>query len=303
MKKITFLSIATIFLFGFSLKAQESEEETIQVNDSLMMIAYVQYVDSLRNTLDFKYGEVQLGNDIATLKIPKGYKFVDRDDANVILGDLWNNPTDNSTLGMLLLEDDDLLSTDTYAIEISYEEEGYIEDDDAEDIDYDDLLEEMQKDAKEANPMRIAQGYGTIEIVGWASPPYYDAANKKLHWAKELHFEDYETNTLNYNIRVLGRKGFLTMNVIGDMDVLPNVKENLNPVLASVDFNKGYRYSDFNPDYDEVAAYGIGGLIAGKVLAKAGFFAILLKFWKFIAIGAVGAFGAFKKRLFGNKES
>ena len=42
-------------------------------------------------------------------------------------------------------------------------------------------------------------------------------------------------------------------------------------------------YSEFNPDIDTVAAYGIGGLIAGKVLAKAGVLAaglvLLKKFW------------------------
>ncbi|TYA89160.1 DUF2167 domain-containing protein, partial [Seonamhaeicola marinus] len=62
------------------------------------------------------------------------------------------------------------------------------------------------------------------------------------------------------------------------------------------------RYSDFNPDIDQVAAYGIGGLIAGKILAKAGFFAVILKFWKFIAIGAVALFSSFRKKIFGNKK-
>ena len=145
-------------------------------------------------------------------------------------------------------------------------------------------------------------GYDGIELIGWAQPPYYDNTTKKLHWAKELHFEHYETNTLNYNIRVLGRKGFLTMNVIGEMNVLPMVQNDLDPILSSVEFNEGNRYADFNPDIDTVAAYGIGGLIAGKILAKAGFFALILKFWKVIAIGVVGAFGIFKKKIFGSKS-
>ena len=38
--------------------------------------------------------------------------------------------------------------------------------------------------------------------------------------------------------------------------------------------------ADFDSKIDNVAAWTIGGLVAGKVLAKAGFFAIILKFIK-----------------------
>jgi uncharacterized membrane-anchored protein len=40
---------------------------------------------------------------------------------------------------------------------------------------------------------------------------------------------------------------------------------------------------------DEVAAWTVGGLVAGKVMAKAGFFVVLLKFWKVIALAVAGA--------------
>jgi uncharacterized membrane-anchored protein len=169
-------------------------------------------------------------------------------------------------------------------------------------LDYDDLLEEMQEDIKESNPQRTAQGYPTMELVGWASTPYYDQENKKLHWAKELKFEDTEVNTLNYNIRVLGRKGYLNLNAIGDINMLEAFNADRDNILHSVEFTPGNRYSDFNPDIDKVAAYGIGGLIAGKILAKAGFFALILKFWKFIAIGAVALFSGFRKKLFGGSK-
>ena len=169
--------------------------------------------------------------------------------------------------------------------------QGHVKDDDAEDIDYDDLLKQMKKDSKAYNQEREEAGYPAIELVGWASPPYYDKADKKLHWAKELKFGGYEEHILNYNIRILGRKGFLVLNVIGDMTHLDDIKENIDLVLGSVSFNDGNRYEDFDSNIDEVAAIGIGGLIAGKVLAKAGFFAVLAKFGKFILLGivAVGA--------------
>ncbi|MGH9940273.1 MAG: DUF2167 domain-containing protein, partial [Blastocatellia bacterium] len=43
-----------------------------------------------------------------------------------------------------------------------------------------------------------------------------------------------------------------------------------------VEFNEGHRYGDYVAGVDKVAAYGIGGLIAGKLAAKAGLFKLLL---------------------------
>ena len=164
----------------------------------------------------------------------------------------------------------------------------------------------MKESFAEGNKIRVEKGYPTMDFVGWASTPFYDEANKKLHWAKELKFEGSPINTLNYNIRILGRKGFLELNAIGEMTMLDEIKNNIDPILGSVNFNDGNRYSDFNPDIDKVAAYGIGGLIAGKLLAKAGLLAkigiILAKFWKIIALAFIGLFAGMKK-FFGKKDA
>jgi len=288
------LTMALVFFFAIHLHAQDTV-------DSLTFDAesYQKTLDSLNNTFTYKRGEVILDNGLAILNVPEGFKFLDGEQSKRVLTDLWGNPP-SSPIGLLFPEDmTPVHDAFTYAVEIEYSEEGYIEDEDAEDMDYDELLEDMQADIKAANPERKAQGYETMELVGWASPPYYDQENKKLHWAKELKFEGYDVNTLNYNIRVLGRKGYLNLNAIGDINMLDTFNADRDNILNSVEFTAGNRYSDFNPDIDEVAAYGIGGLIAGKILAKAGFFAIILKFWKFIAIGAVALFSGFRKRLFG----
>ena len=72
-------------------------------------------------------------------------------------------------------------------------------------------------------------------------------------------------------------------------------------MLASFTYADGNKYGDFNPEIDEVAAWTIGGLVAGKVLAKAGLLAAILKFWKLIAIGLVAA-GSFVWRLIRGKK-
>src|SRR5690606_15017687 len=113
-----------------------------------------------------------------------------------------------------------------------------------------------------------------------------------LHWAKEIRFGETEEHTLNYNVRILGRKGVLVLNAVASMHELAEVEQNINPVLASFSYADGNKYTDFNPDMDEVAAWTVGGLVAGKVLTKMGFFAILLKNLKLILLAIAGVGGA-----------
>ena len=92
------------------------------------------------------------------------------------------------------------------------------------------------------------------------------------------------------------------MNAISDITVLPKVKNDINEVLAAVNFTDGNRYADFDSNIDKVAAIGIGGLIAGKVLSKGGFLVLLAKFWKFIVIGVVAFFAGIRRFFTGKNE-
>ncbi len=289
----------TLTLFSFFSYSQESTDELTEEEKKI----YLQKIDSINKSFTYQHGTIAFLDSIAVLNVPKGYKFLDAQQSKIVLTDLWGNPPED-VLGLLFPEDVDPIGDNfTYAVEVTYSDEGYIDDEDTKNLDYTDLLEQMQEDTRLGNEERKRLGYPEIELVGWASPPFYNQESKKLHWAKDLKFEDYDVNTLNYNIRILGRSGFLNLNAIGDITILPAVKKDVNTILDSVEFTQGNTYEDFDPSIDKVAAYGIGGLIAGKILAKAGFFALLLKFWKFIAIGAVGIFAAFKKKIFGSKEA
>jgi uncharacterized membrane-anchored protein len=193
-----------------------------------------------------------------------------------------------------------------FVVEISWEGEGYVSDDDAEDLDYDELLKTMIEETEAGNAQRAQLGYEGVHIIGWASKPFYDKTSKKLHWAKELQFDGQDWSTLNYNIRILGRKGYMVMNAIGEMEDLPAFKQDADLIVASMNFNKGHTYADFDSNIDEVAAIGIGGLIAGKVLLKAGLLAklglLLAKFWKVIALAVVGIGVGIKKFFFKEKK-
>lgn len=293
------MKISLLFLLLTPALWANAQSEELTIDEQA---AYQSLVDSIESTFTYQYDTVDLENGMATLHVPKGYKFLDAEQSDYVLTELWGNPP-SPVLGMLFPEGVGPLSDSmAYAVEISYSEEGYIDDEDAQDLDYDDLLEQMQEETEEGNAARSEAGYMPVHFLGWAAKPFYDLKNKKLHWAKELQFEGEASNTLNYNIRVLGRRGYLNLNAIGTIEVLPQFQQDVDQVLASVSFNEGHRYSDFNPDIDRIAAYGIGGLIAGKLLTKLGFLAVLAKFWKVIALAVAGIFGGLRKKIFPSKS-
>jgi uncharacterized membrane-anchored protein len=288
MKNTILTALAILFITFVSI-AQEDDSTQIRINE-------------IEKTLIFKTGIIELESGNATINVPAGFRYLDKDQSIYILTDLWGNPADSSVLGMLVPTNHRVLADDGWAFVISFEEMGYVKDDDADDIDYDDLLSGMKKEVDDANSERIRLGFDSLKLIGWASNPFYDKELKTLHWAKEIRFGDMASNTLNYNLRVLGRKGVLILNAVATMNELPEVKSQINKVINSVHYKDGEKYSDFNPEIDNVAAWTIGGLVAGKVLAKVGFWALLLKFWKLILIAIAGAGGAFWRFFTGRKK-
>jgi uncharacterized membrane-anchored protein len=246
------------------------------------------------DSLNFQEGTVTVGSNLATVSLTPNFRYLNPDDTKTFLVDLWGNPPTaaEGTLGLITPADVDPLGPDGWAIIVSYDDSGYVSDEDAAEIDYDQLLKDMQAATEENNAARKEAGYEAIQLVGWAKQPYYDSGAKKLYWAKRLKFEGSADDTLNYDIRVLGRAGVIDLTVVAGMQQLAMVDSRMDEVLGMISFNLGHRYAEFNPELDKVAGYGIAGLIAGGVLAKAGFFKFLIALWKPIAFGAVILFAA-----------
>ena len=248
-------------------------------------------------------GQIELPGGNASLDLPDSLRYLSPEDTERVLVLAWGNPPDNQTLGMVIPADRTVLQPDVWAVIIDYEEEGHVKDDDAESMDYDAMLKEMQASTEAANEARVKAGYGKVSLIGWATPPHYDKETRKLYWAKELYFGEEGARTLNYSVRILGRRGVLVLNMVGDMGQLAEIEAQAPEILAMTNFNPGHGYTDFKPDIDQVAAYGIGALVAGKIAAKAGLFAklgvlllALKKFWIFIVIGIGAVFVKFFKR-------
>lgn len=296
-------SIATFFLattLAFPSDAAAPLPDSLDQATELMVDDSMPDIESM---FTYQRGRVELQNGVATLNIPPGFKFLDRDQSRTVVVDIWGNPSAESVLGIILPENDGVLTEDSYAFVVQYDEIGYVKDDDADDIDYDDLLKELREGETEENAQRVEAGYDPVYLLGWAEKPYYDKQHKVLHWAKELKFGDStDVNTLNYNIRVLGRKGVLILNAVAGMPQLPLVKEHLKDVTDIVAFNDGYRYDQFDSKVDDVAAWTIGGLVAGKVLAKAGILALLLKNIKLVLLAIAGLGGLIWRTITGRKK-
>ncbi|HTL07364.1 MAG TPA: DUF2167 domain-containing protein [Chitinophagaceae bacterium] len=309
MKKIAFCVaslLACICSFAGDKDSTKNKLSDEQKEKIAAVSAIFKTLDSAEKTIQYKTGSLALNNGVAHLTIPTGFKFVDAIQSQYILERIWRNPPDNKVLGMIVSDSFHLNNLDAdWAFVLTYEAMGYVKDDDADKIKYDELLADLKKSAEEANVERKKLGYDEMHLVGWAAAPYYDKQNKVLHWAKEFRGNDEgeaADNTLNYEIRVLGRKGVLSMNAVATMAQLPEVKNKIPQVLHMAQFDKGYKYEEFDSGVDNVAAWTIGGLVAGKLLAKAGILVYLLKFWKILALGIAGGFAAIKRFFSGRKK-
>ena len=261
----------------------------------------------LADSLQKRTGTVTLPGGKARIAVEYGFAFLDAADTTTLLTKLWGNPPDQASgvLGAIVPADVSVIADGSWAAIITYEDDGHVADDDAKSINYDDLLKEMREGEDEDNAERKKQGFDTVSMVGWAQQPKYDAAEHKLYWAKHLLFSG-EHHTLNYAIRVLGRTGVLQVNVVGGMDQLAAINAKIPGMLSMVSFTEGNRYADYNSSTDKLAEYGLAGLIAGGVAAKAGLFkgllALLAASWKIVAVGVVAvgaALRSFIARLFG----
>jgi uncharacterized membrane-anchored protein len=282
MRAMVCAAAAALVVFAGLVQAQEKDGEQV-------------FLDSL----NYQEGVVAVPEAHATLRLSEGFRYLPKADARRVLEEYWGNPEDDTVLGMLVPTADGLGSEHSWAVILTWTDEGHVTDEDAAEIDYAELLADMQQETRDANPALKEAGYPTADLVGWAQPPRYDAASKRLHWAKHLQFEGHEGGTLNYDIRVLGREGFLSMNAVADIGDLARVNAGMGDVLAMAEFEPGQRYADFNEDTDRTAAYGLAALVGGGLAAKTGLLAkiglLLAKGWKLFLIAGIGIVALVRK--------
>lgn len=297
---------ATAWLLGVSLLtpvfAQDAEPESPAVPiEEANTAGEAEYQGP---DLKYQTGDIVLPNKVATLHLKESYRYLDPAETEKLLV-AWGNEPGSVTQGAILPTDTEPMSEQGWAVILTYLDEGHVDDSEAAEIDYDQMLKDMQEGTEAHNSARREAGFAPVHLVGWAEKPRYDAATRKLYWAQELDFEGSSAHTLNYDVRVLGREGVLSMNAVASINQLEQIKTDMRPLIEIAEFNEGYRYADFNPKTDRVAEYGLAALIAGTVGAKLGLFAkigvFLMAFKKFIIIGLV-ALGGLLMKLIGKKK-
>jgi uncharacterized membrane-anchored protein len=244
--------------------------------------------------------KVELGDGLATIEVPDGYLFADKAETRKIMA-LTGNPPSDQEIGLVAPADD----AKTWLLIFEYNEVGYVKDDDKDEIDADAILTSIREGTEAANEERKEMGSEPIEIVGWFEKPHYDSNSHNLVWA--IEGKSKEDGLVNYDVRLLGRKGYVSATLVTDPAALSADLPHVQALLGGFTFNEGSRYAEWKAG-DKVAEYGLTALVAGGVGAaamKLGLFAqlgkLLAKGWKLVVVG-FAALASWVKRLFGKKQ-
>lgn len=238
--------------------------------------------------------KITLDNKKNTLDLPAGYSYLNKAETAKLYKE-HKGPYDDARIAIVF---DD--NSNCFAV-LSYDETGYIKDDDADKLDANALLEEYRRGTAENNKQSKEQGIAELEVVGWDSPPQYDKINHVLQWAIRGHEKGSDLYVLNHNAVLLGRSGRLECVVVGEA-VDAAKMDAMRALLASrIAFTPGNDYLSWKKG-DKVSDITLAGLITGGaataayaaskggLLAKLGVILLGLKKALILIVVAVGVF-------------
>jgi uncharacterized membrane-anchored protein len=241
--------------------------------------------------------------DQGFLKLPEHFGFVPQKEAAAVMQAMGNHSGDDFIGLIVPLRENAGESGGDWFVTLRYDAAGYIKDDDARHWDADGLLKTLKEGTEAGNADREREGIPPIMVTRWVEVPAYDAASHRLVWSAEVRLKNGSDPDpgVNYNTYVLGREGYISLDLVTAVSGVEHDKPVARQLLAAIEFKDGKRYGDFNSSTDKVAAYGLAALIAGVAAKKLGLLALIaagaVKFWKLIAV-AVAMFGATISRWF-----
>lgn len=231
---------------------------------------------------------------VAEIEVPVGHVFFDGKTTRAMM-EAAGEPVGGNEVGFLTP------TNRGWAVYFQFDDRGYVKDDDKDKLDADKLLKSIKEGNDEGNAYRKEHGNPPLEIIGWDQKPHYDTSKNNLTWAIRATCEGEQI--VNYNTRLLGRKGVMEVVLVCDPADLPKHLPEFNALLAGYKYTAGETYAEYKPG-DKLAKYGLGALVLGGAAvgaAKLGMFAwlgvFLKKGFKLIII-AVVAIGAFFKKIF-----
>jgi uncharacterized membrane-anchored protein len=257
---------------------------------------------------------IALGHGVK-LDLPDGYLFLGQPHAGqemVKIGNLYND----NLLGLVVSGEDTEQDDEGYLISLRFDEEGHVKDD--EKVDPKEILDAIRDGEDEYNKERKQKGFAPIHADGWQVEPRYDKSKHELIWGLLLSSPDEkpEDRSLNYNTRVLGRTGYVSVNLVTSPNALAKHKSAAGAIVGATQFVQGMRYEDFDEKKDKVAEYGLTGLVLGGVglgVAKLVKIGLLAKFGKVIIAALIAgkkviiallvAGAAAARKLFGRRRN
>lgn len=241
-----------------------------------------------------KEGTGDLGRH-ATIEIPPGFRYADGSTTAEVMEEFGNLPSTYE--GMIGIGNLD------WFVVFEFEETGYVDDSEKDDLDADALLKSMKEAEKVSNEERVRRGLDTLDTVGWAVEPSYNEETNNLEWGVILQ-DGNGHQAVNYLAKVLGRRGIMHTTLVCNPEDLQAVLPAYRKLMEGFSYKEEQAYADFE-EGDKVAEYGMKALIAGGALygaAKLGLLAKLGKFLKPIGIAIVAGFIGFKKFISGTKS-
>jgi uncharacterized membrane-anchored protein len=230
-----------------------------------------------------------LGSE-ATIGVPAGCLFTGTNGVKTFL-EVTENPVSGNERGVVMCQAD--TASSPWFVLFSYDESGYVRDDEGSKLDADAILASVRQGTEAANEERKRRGWGTLTVEGWMTKPFYDRATNNLTWAITAH-DSAGGRSVNHSVRLLGRGGVMHADLVATPAQLDALVPTFNTMISGFSYGRGFKYAEWRPG-DKVAAYGLTALVAGGAgvaLAKSG---LLVKFWKLIVAGVATAAAAIKR--------
>jgi uncharacterized membrane-anchored protein len=238
-------------------------------------------------------------SDIANVDVPSDYLFIDGESTRKFM-EAMGNFTSGQEVGLIAPT-----GLVWFAV-FRFSDEGYVKDDDKDKLNADQILSSIRNATESGNRERKRLGRPTMKVVGWQMPPIYNETTHNLEWA--VIGESEGARVVNYNTRILGRRGVMEVKLVVASDALETHLGSYKELLATFAYQGGERYAEYKPG-DKLAKYGLTALVAGgavAVAAKTGLLAAIIllfkKAWKVVIIALV-AVGAVFKRLIHGRSS
>lgn len=290
------LALATVLTCGtFHLRAQDTtaesesrdaaEESTAEPTEDEIRAKQREMIEAFGWT---RSGKFKIGGN-AEIEVPDGLQLTNGTGASKVLR-LFGNPPSGHDLALIGTPDLSWWAT------FKFVGEGYVKDDDKDKIDAEELLKAHRENQDRGNEERKKMGLEELSINGWAVPPYYNEQSKAVEFGLRVGLKGAPSSSesVNYNTKILGRRGWMDVDLVCGRDELDSSLAALRSALKGFTYTSGETYAEYKKG-DKVSEYGVAALLGAGTLAVAAKTGLLAKLWKPIAIGLVALAAAGKK--------